>query len=180
MARQGRSCDCRYALLAAKRFHAARSTAAPRWALRRTLRNRRRFDLGVEDFGDDGLGCRDKKLALLLAGKIPPFEPGLVGSQRLEAFGRLEGLDLLLQGPVHGDIVFREQMQSVLGRKLLRRLLRQNHLPIEQHDPSLEVLLGFERGVSCRIERLDERDLLDEYESFTDGDDFHIDLLCVG
>ena len=107
-------------MLAAKRFHPARSSAAPRRPLGGALRSRRCFDLRLQDFGDDGLRCGYEKLALLVAGKIVPFETSLVGLRRGEALGRLKGLDLELDCPIDGNTVLGKQMQFVFSSKFLR------------------------------------------------------------
>jgi hypothetical protein len=123
-ARQGRSERTGVTeTLVAKRFHPARSAAAPARPPCRTLRGRRRFGLGLEDFGDDGLGCGYEQLALFVAGEIDPFETGLVGLCGPEALRRRKDFDLEADRSVDGNAVLGKQMQVMFGGKYLRGLL---------------------------------------------------------
>jgi hypothetical protein len=68
-------------------------------------------------------------------------------------------------------IFFREHPKAVRRCKLQRHGFRKDDIPIEQNDPSLELFLGLEVGIARRIERLDNGDLFDRQESFSESDD---------
>jgi hypothetical protein len=174
MSRQGRSELSEHNRMSiAKRFHPARSTAAPRRTLRRTLCRWCRFLFSRDDFVNDSLGCGYEKLALLVAREIGPFDPGLLGLLRREALRRLKALNLEADGRIDRNSVFDKKMQLMFCGKLLRRLLGKHRLAIEQHNASLEIFLGLELGIAGRIEGFDKRDLFGEKESLSDGDSLH-------
>jgi hypothetical protein len=59
--------------------------------------------------------------------------------------------------------------------EVLRRHLRQNRAAVEQHDATLEIPLGLEFGIACRIESFDERNLFGGYKFLSKCNDLHGD-----
>jgi len=57
--------------------------------------------------------------------------------------------------------------------EVLRRHLRQNRVAVEQHDATLEIPLGLEFGIACRIESFDERNLFGGYKFLSKCNDLH-------
>ncbi|QOZ24126.1 hypothetical protein XH93_11485 [Bradyrhizobium sp. CCBAU 51753] len=57
-------------------------------------------------------------------------------------------------------------------------MFRENDVAIEENKPGLELLFWLEVWLGLRVEGLDECDLFEGDESFSDREDFHGTLLC--